>query len=185
MRDICDTDEAMYIGGSIRDGLKQGDILFSDCVNAFPFGNDILVVRLKGKYILEVLEFGARMLPEANNGLIHVSGMEYTVDLSVPSSVNTDSRGVFVSTEGPYRVRDVVINGMPLDPEKDYTIATNAYLQEGGDGMSMMDHAEIVRYAQMADYELFADYIENGLGGIVPESYQKPGERMKVIAPQQ
>ncbi|MBR2794744.1 MAG: bifunctional metallophosphatase/5'-nucleotidase, partial [Solobacterium sp.] len=168
---LSESDISMHNGGGIREGLTKGDILYSDCVNAFPYGNDILVMKMKGQLILDVLEFSAKKLPMGNNGLIHGMGLEYTVDLSVPTSVKEDANGTFISIDGPYRVKDVRILGEPLDPNKEYTAAMSAYLQEGGDGFSMMKDAELLQYTQKVESCIFAEYIEKTLGGVVPEKY--------------
>ena len=183
MREIGESEIAMVSGTNFRDGLKRGDILYSNCTEVFAHGNDILVVKLKGQDILDALEFGARILPKGNNGLLHVSGMEYTVDLTVPSSVKLDSDGNFISVDGPYRVKDVMIDGEPLDAERDYSVTMSTYLQKAGHGMAMMKNAKILRYTQRTEDELLAEYIENNLEGKIPEQYQKSQNRMKVVTP--
>ena len=179
--ELSESDVSMYNGGGIREGFMKGDILYSDCLEAFPYGNDILVMKMKGQLILDVLEFGARKLPLPNNGLIHSRGIEYTVDLSVPSSVKEDSNGTFISIDGPYRVKDVLINGEPLDLNKEYAVAMPTFLQECGDGFSMMKDAEILRYTQKVEYSIIAEYIEQTLGGVIPEKYKSIQNRIKVI----
>ena len=179
--ELSESDVSMYNGGGIREGFMKGDILYSDCLEAFPYGNDILVMKMKGQLILDVLEFGARKLPLPNNGLIHSRGIEYTVDLSVPSSVKEDSNGTFISIDGPYRVKDVLINGEPLDLNKEYAVAMPTFLQECGDGFSMMKDAEILRYTQKVEYSIIAEYIEQTLGGVIPEKYNSIQNRIKVI----
>ncbi|MBR2768787.1 MAG: bifunctional metallophosphatase/5'-nucleotidase [Solobacterium sp.] len=179
--ELSESDVSMYNGGGIREGFMKGDILYSDCLDAFPYGNDILVMKMKGQLILDVLEFGARKLPLPNNGLIHSRGIEYTVDLSVPSSVKEDSNGTFISIDGPYRVKDVLINGEPLDLNKEYAVAMPTFLQECGDGFSMMKDAEILRYTQKVEYSIIAEYIEQTLGGVIPEKYKSIQNRIKVI----
>ena len=178
---LSESDISMHNGGGIREGLTKGGILYSDCVNAFPYGNDILVMKMKGQLILDVIEFGARKLPMGNNGLIHGMGLEYTVDLSVPSSVKEDANGTFISIDGPYRVKEVLINGKPLDLEKEYTVAMSAFLQEGGDGFSMMKDAELLQYTQKVESGIVVEYIEQTLGGVVPEKYNALENRIKMI----
>ena len=181
LREISESDISLCVGGSVRDGFRKGDILYSDCVNAFPYGNDGLVMKMKGQTILDAIEFGARKLPASNNGLIHGSGIEYTVDLSIPSSAKEDANGIFIKIDGPYRVKDVRINGEPLNLEQEYTVAMVNYLQEGGDGFSMMKDAEILRYTQKVESDIIAEYIEQNLGGVVPEKYNVVENRIKQI----
>ena len=55
------------------------------------------------------------------------------------------------------------------------------YLQEGGDGFSMMKDAEILRYTQKVESDIIAEYIEQNLGGVVPEKYNVVENRIKQI----
>ena len=64
-------------------------------------------VSIKGKEILKMLEIGAASLPEENGAFMQVSGMTYTVDTSIPSSVKKDEKGMVVSIDGEYRVKNV------------------------------------------------------------------------------
>ena len=183
LRDSAESDISMHMGGGVREGLNKGNILYSDCISAVPYGSDVVVMKIKGQTILDALEFGARKLPDGNNGLIHVSGMEYTVDLSVPSSAKEDNNGVFIGIDGPYRVKDVLINGTSLDPDKEYTAAMVSYLQGGGDGMEMMKDAELFRYTQKVEMDVFAEYIKDDLGGTVPDKYNTLEGRIKIVSP--
>ena len=47
----------------------------------------------------------------------------YTIDTSIPSSVVLNDEKEFVKVEGERRVKDVLVNGAPIDPEKTYTLA--------------------------------------------------------------
>ena len=181
MREVGESEIALFYGGGVRNGLEKGEILFSDVVQAFPYANDVLVVSVEGQDILDALEYGARRLPLECNGLIHGSGLEYTIDLAIPSAVKEDANGVFIRVDGPYRVKNVLINGLPLDPDKKYTAAMNNYLQGGGDGMSMMKNSQILQYTQKVENVLLSDYIEQNLGGIVPEEYKTPEGRINII----
>lgn len=176
-----DSEIALYNGGGARNGLAKGEITWGDIVSAFPYANDVIVVKLKGEDLLHALEFGARRLPLENNGLLHGSGLVYTIDLSVASQVQEDANGVYLDVKEPFRVKDVLINGKPLDPEREYTVTMNTYLQGGGDGMAMMKNAEILRYTQKVDYEILSDYIERVLNGEIPQKYEKPEDRLRII----
>ena len=101
-----------------------------------PFSNDVLVKIITGQEIFDALEFGVRTLPESTSRFPQVSGITYKIDLSVPTSVVVDNDEVFVRVDGERRVYDVKVNGQDLDLNKNYTIATNSFIIEGGDGYS-------------------------------------------------
>lgn len=47
-----------------------------------------------------------------------MSGLTYTIDAAVPSSVAVDENGAFQSADGPRRVTDVQVGGQLLDPDR-------------------------------------------------------------------
>ena len=63
-----------------------------------------------------------REIGESDIAMISASsiraGLEYTVDLSIPSSVKTDSQNNFIAAEGPYRVHDFMVSGEPWMSER-------------------------------------------------------------------
>ena len=104
---------------------------------------------------------------------MHVSGITYTIDASMPSAVKKDENGMLVVTPGKYRVKDVTVGGEPLDPDRLYTVCSSDYiLKNAGDGNK-------IRYTRMLkdnftmDIDALADYIRS-FGGNLPEEYRNP-----------
>lgn len=165
-------DVGLINGGGIRADLPAGDITYGQIINVHPYNNQATSVRVTGQQLLDALEMGAMYAPEENGGFLHVSGLTYTVDLSVPSSVVIDDKGNFVRVDGSYRVKDVTVGGAPLEPDKTYVVASHDYmLLSGGDGMVMFQGAEVVKDRVMPDNEVLIQYIRDGLGGVVGEEY--------------
>ncbi|MBO6230618.1 MAG: bifunctional metallophosphatase/5'-nucleotidase [Ruminiclostridium sp.] len=183
---VLEADVGIVNGGGVRTSISAGDITYSDAMAVFPFANMAMVVEVTGQQILDVLEAGAMKYPGENASFIHVSGIEYTIDEGVPSSVKQDDTGAFLSVDGEYRVKDVLINGEPLDTEKTYTLACHDYyLKNGGDGFRyiLSEKCSIVRDSVISDSDLIAAYIRDNLGGVIPEKYSDLyGEgRIKII----
>ncbi|MBR6044925.1 MAG: bifunctional metallophosphatase/5'-nucleotidase [Ruminococcus sp.] len=176
MRDSFGTDVAFINGGGIRKSIEAGDITYADLLGVYPYGNQILAARVTGQQILDMLELGAMTTPvEAGAFLSGVSGIEYTVDTSVKSTVTVDEYGTFTGVTGEYRVKNVKIGGEPLDPEKTYTVASiNYLLRDGGDGYIMSGKCDIYRDGLEYDIAQLADYIKNTLGGVIPGKYRAP-----------
>ncbi len=166
------TQVAMINGGGIRSDIQPGDITYNEIISVLPFGNDGVSLSVSGQTILNALEMGARALPGPSGGFMHVSGMEYTIDSSIPSSVKTDDKGNFISVNGPYRVKNVLIDGKPLDLKTMYSVASSTYTTlNSGDGMTMFRDADLIKDKYMVDNEILIQYIAKNLGGVVGKDY--------------
>jgi 2',3'-cyclic-nucleotide 2'-phosphodiesterase (5'-nucleotidase family) len=87
-----------------------------------PFDNVVCVLALPGRVVLDALNHGVGSLPAPDGRFPQVSGLTMTVEQSAPPG---------------NRVRDVKINGQPLDPNKVYTVAMPDFLLKQGDGYTM------------------------------------------------
>ena len=81
--------------------------------------------------------------------------------------------------DGEYRVHDVKIGDRNLDPKAEYTLSTNMFLLTGGDGYTMFKEADILETLLLSDNEVLVKYIEENLGGMIPEKYGKPLGRIQ------
>ena len=174
-RYMMGADIGIMNGGGIRASLSAGDITYGDALTVFPFGNMLCVAEVTGQQVKDALEMGARLYPEENGGFIQISGLTYTIDSSIPSSVVTDEKRNFVGVDGEYRVQDIYVGGEPLDLAKTYTVASHNYwLKSGGDGMSMFVGSHILKDETMVDVDSITSYISEYLNGSVGEEYQNP-----------
>ena len=168
-------DIGLINGGGVRASIAAGDITYGNIIDVQPFGNSLCVVEATGQQILDCLEMGAMHTPEENGGFMQVSGLSYTVNTYIPSSVTTDENGNFTGVGGEYRVKDVLVNGEPLDPEKIYTVAShNFMLVNGGDGMTMFGDCNMIANEVALDNQALINYITEDLGGTVGEEYSDP-----------
>ena len=168
-------DIGMQNGGGIRADIAAGNITYKDTLSVFPYGNMVCVAEVTGQQIKDCLEMGVRNYPEESGGFQHVSGLTYTVDSSVPSSVTTDAQGNFTGVTGAYRVNDIMVGGEPLDVNKTYTLASHNYLlKDGGDGMNMFMGSNIIRDEVSTDVDALSAYINENLGGSVGAEYADP-----------
>lgn len=169
------TDIGLMNGGGIRADIAPGDITYNDTLSVFPFGNMCCAVEATGQQIKDALEMGASSYPQESGGFLHVSGLTFTIDSSIPSSVQMDEKGNFLGVSGAYRVTDIMVNGEPLDLNKTYTVASHNYmLKSGGDGMSMFNGTNVIQDDVMVDVDALSSYIEEKLGGNVGAEYADP-----------
>jgi len=169
-----DVDVAIMNGGGVRNKAITGDISFLTCKEIHTFGNVACLQTVTGQQVLDALEWGAQAVGVGESGgFLQVAGVTYTVDTSIPSTVQKDDKGVWTGgPTGEYRVKDVKVYNKDtnqyedLDLNAKYNMAGNSYtLRSLGDGFNMFDGAINVLDYVMVDYMVLANYImgfENG-----------------------
>lgn len=119
---VCDM--ALLNAGGLRAGLKKGDVTLGDIVNVAPFRGQIVTLRVTGREIRELLEFGFSSLPEPSGAFPQVSGL--IVHLA-PERLPGE------------RILSITLeNGNPIDPDKQYILAVNDFVAGGGDGYPVL-----------------------------------------------
>jgi len=188
-RTIGGADIGWVNGGGVRSGIDAGDITYEQIIAVHPFGNALCVCEATGQEILDALEMASRSCPAENGGFLQVSGLRYTVDTAVPSSVRVDDKGMFLGVDGERRVRDVtVLNGdtgvyEPIDPAGTYTLASHNYLlKSGGDGINMFTDNKYLLEDAMLDNQVLITYITETLGGAVPAAYHGTQGRIRAVS---
>lgn len=167
-RKVLNTDAAIVNGGGIRNDLTAGIFSYNDVLKALPFGNMGMVIEATGQQILDALELGATAYPQESGAFLQVSGMSYTIDSSIPSSVKKDGKGSFLGVTGPYRVKNVIIGGKNLEVDKKYTLAGSSYiLRDGGNGMTMFKNARVLDDATSNETDIFIEYVQNHLNAVI------------------
>ena len=194
-RAVSGADIALVNGGGIRADLKAGDISYADIIAVHPFGNMLCVVKATGQEILDCLEMATRFttaeIAENGNakgedgGFQQVSGIKYTIDTSIPSSVSLDENGMFVSVANTRRVSNVQVlqNGeyVSLELNKTYTVASSNYMiKKSGGGFNMFNDNELVIDEGMLDNQVLISYITKYLQGKLGEQYLKTEDRITV-----
>ena len=124
------SDIALTNSGSIRGNrvFPAGPLTRRTLIEIHPFDNVICVLELTGRVVLEALNHGVSSLPAANGMFPQVSGVTMAVDQNAPAG---------------NRVRDVMVNGQPLDPNKVYTVAIPDYALRQGDGYTVFTGQKI------------------------------------------
>lgn len=166
-------------GGGIRANIEPGDVTYGDLINVQPYNNQLCYVDTLGQNILDALEAGVANLPNPSGGLQHVSGLAYTVRTDIPSSVQMPG-GKFGGVTGEYRVRDVLVNGEPLDVNRRYKLVSHTFLLvEGGDGLTMFMNDEAVLLD--LDNKALIEYIQYDLKGTIGSEYADPDGQGRIV----
>lgn len=169
-----DVDVAFMNGGGIRNEAITGAISYQTCKQIHTFGSVACLQTVTGQQILDALEWGSRSVGESEEGsFLHVSGLTYKIDTSIPNTIQADDKGVWTGgPTGAYRVHDVKVydkeskTWKDLDLSAHYNLAGYNYvLRDLGDGFAMFDGAVNVLDYVMEDYMVLANYVtafENG-----------------------
>lgn len=148
MREGVGADIAITNGGGIRADrtYEAGTTLTRrDVQGELPFGNRTVKLELTGAQVIAALENGVSQVQEAGGRFPQVSGLRFSYD---------------PRAEPGSRVAKVEIGGRPIEPDAAYSVATNDFMADGGDGYTAFlegrmlidpDAARIVA-SQVIDY---------------------------------
>jgi len=173
MRDAGGADIAFSNGGGIRASIDVGEITKGDVASVLPFGNALVTFEITGQEIIDALEIGASDYPEPKGAFLQISGASYQID---------------TAAEYGERIKNVMVDGEPIDLEKSYLIATNDFLAAGGDGYTMFSDAELIAELNALS-EIVIEYIremevvemdiEGRITEYVEEDEPKPSDRSR------
>ena len=180
-----EADIAFVNGGGIRVALNTGDLTLNDILKVHPFGNSLTVIEVTGQQVLDALEWSVHSLPGEFGGFDQVAGLTFEYDATIESPCVQDENKMFdhVDDSMPRRVRNVLVNGEPLDPEKTYKLASHDYqLLNNGDGYTMFKGCKVLQESVKLDNQVLIDYITGTLGGVVSDGYDNPYGQGRIVS---
>jgi len=166
MRVETNADFAFTNLGGLRADIPAGDVTAGEVLRVLPFDNSLAVVQMPGRMIRQILERKSR---RGSSGIAQ-SGAQVLVDPDAP--------------EGE-RVRELLIGGEPLDPDRIYRVVTTDYLMEGNSGLSFLAQTppDKIEYTQTVDRVALLHYLE-AHSPVAPHADDRWRERSKVpLAP--
>ena len=178
VRYAMDADVGYMNGGGLRAAIQNGDITFNDLLSVFPFNNTVVLAEVSGQTLKDMMEMAVMSWPNEDGCFPHLSGIAFSVNTAIPSSVVVNELEEFVEISGEYRVYDIEVFDKetgkyePLSLSKTYTLAaSNYFLLEYGSGMTMLKDAKIIQNEGMLDVEALERYIVEALDGTIGEEY--------------
>ena len=175
-------DIAMISGGDIAASIPAGDITLNDILRVLPNSRSLCVVEVSGQTILDALEWASQYAPEENYHFMQVSGLSYEIHTYIEETCWTDDDENFRGVYGARRVRNVMVNGEPIQWYSTYTLACNdSILLDGVDGFAMFANAKVVQERTKLDYQALIDYITENLGGFVDDEYANPFGHNRIV----
>ena len=144
-RDYYGANIAILNGGGIRADAAAGPFTVKNAQAIIPFGNQICLIEMSGKKILQILEHGSAAVEEKAGRFLQISGAKYRYDWIA---------------EAGNRIVDVTIGNEKLDENKMYTVALPDYILEGGDGFDIQNNCTVLVTPDSApkDIEIFINY---------------------------
>ena len=135
MREKFKVDIVLNNAGAFRGGkiYSEGNITDTMLKEIDEFANYAYMLKLKGKYIKEILERAASQYDEG--GFMQVSGLKYHITL--PKQLQKIKDRKIVQKGERVDSIEVLLEGkwMPLDEKKDYTVLSNSFIvNHEGDG---------------------------------------------------
>ncbi|MBF0550278.1 MAG: 5'-nucleotidase C-terminal domain-containing protein [Deltaproteobacteria bacterium] len=118
LKGSCQADAAVFNSGGIRKSIKAGGVSIGHIYETIPYlSNTAVILDMSGSQICDALNLSATKIK--TGGFLQVAGLKFTL----------------IPNKG---VRDIQVNGRPLDPAKMYKVVTSSFLVEGGDGYLLL-----------------------------------------------
>ena len=118
---------AITNGGGLRASLPGGTVTMGDVLAVLPFQNTLSTFNITGAGIVRALENGVSQVEEGAGRFPQVAGLRFSWD---------------PKAEPMSRVKSVEVPDgdawVPIDPAKVYTVATNNFMRNGGDGYAVL-----------------------------------------------
>jgi 5'-nucleotidase len=100
-------------GGGLRDNIAPGPVTYGDIFAVHPFDNQIARMKVPGDKLVELVKVG-----------LFGGGGSYSW-----------SKNLSLTADG-CELKELLVDGKPVDPGKNYLVATSDFLAGGGSGVS-------------------------------------------------
>jgi len=127
---------ALQNGGGLRAGLAAGPITWGDLLTVLPFSNTLATLTLAGADLHAALENGFSAAESGAGRFPQIAGLRVAWDPAAPPGRRVVSASV-LGADGTAR---------PLEETRLYTVVTNNFLRQGGDGYASLRDRAVTAY---------------------------------------
>lgn len=146
-RERAGAEVALLNGGMIRGTIPAGPVALRRVMQALPYNESLISLKLSGAELKETLENSVSQLPGSSGRFLQVSGLGYLFDPAAPAGA---------------RVKEVAVQGAPLAPGREYGVVVSRFIAEGGDGYAVLLKARDRVEHQAPLRDLFSQALERG-----------------------
>ena len=168
---------AIQNGGNCDNFIYPGDVTERDLLWALPFSPmGVGIEYVTGAQLLETLEAATQADPCP--GWAQVSGLEYTVDTSLPYDAG-EEYGDFFKANSVNRVTITSVGGQPFDENATYAVIADNFLMNGNDTYYVFgeikeageNYVQVTGKDGLLTRDIVALYVTEVLGGTVGSQY--------------
>ena len=147
-----EADIALLPANSICRSLTAGPITQDDLLTALTTNDRVVTIRIQGKQLLSLLEQAVSAYPQASALFPITAGLSAQIDSQA---------------EAGKRIQQLQINGVTVDADQEYTMATYEYIANGGDYGIVAPQQQIYepfseiiwQYLSSVDFSLYTESI--------------------------
>lgn len=144
-------DFALTNSGAIRTGMPEGTVTQKTVYDMLPFNSSLVFLRLNGKQTQALFDHMGKIRP-GEGAFPQVSrNLSFTLDLDEE------------------KCQDIRIGGKPIDPNQSYSVVTNSYLANGGDGYRIFLEGRDRFDSSVYQRDALTAYIKHLGGKVSPE----------------
>jgi len=146
---------ALYNAGGIRSDLAQGPLTVAQVYEVIPFGNTLVVAKMKGSDVIRAIEdgvefgFAKRNKEFSGSPLLYVSGVKFDLNYSKPDGSRLSN--VLVLEGDAYKA---------IDLSAVYTVVMNSFMAAGGDLFNTLKAAPGKIDTGYIDAEALLEYVK-------------------------
>ena len=166
MKEAVSVDIAVQNGGGLRKPLAPGRVTLGSFYDIEPFDNTIVTMEMTGGQIRELLEYGL----DNDYGVLQYSGLNIVYDPS--------------GAKGAKIASITLSGGKPLLADGVYTICTNDFLADGGDGFVFFKQGKNIKNTNIVMRSILIDAVKKAGNVIFTDDgrFEKTAAQEKIAA---
>ena len=163
--------------------IPEGEVTLRDVAGLYIYDNTLLGVKVTGGQVRDYLEFSARYFQQVSGaGPYPVEQVTNAKTATAPNGTpdyNYDivaglekrlTYDIDIAQDPGNRIRNLQLEGTPLDPQQVFVMAINNYRQSGGGNFPHVKTAEVVYNRQVEIRQLLIDWV-TAQGTIDPATF--------------
>jgi len=158
----------------VKAGFDLGEITNAQVYALYPTEYTLRAIRISGAQLAAYLEQSARYFYSDSTGRVAVNALVPAQNYDI---VGGAQYAIDLSRRPGERIRDLSVNGRPIQPGDSFTIALSSYRQDGGGNFSMLANARVLYDRDESIRDLLLSDLKTRRT-LRPEEFAGPGWRI-------